>query len=253
MLLELRDGHVALYFKNGKILGYSTPRQIKYENRFDFSVTKEYITGNVNSLENNKIQYGLISGLGFVRVSTFSGYEGIESVDDIFHDLGNTHGLIIDVRHNGGGSTNNAIYIVAKCVQEPLETPGWVEKGIRFSGPTLQPDFENNYSNHIVVLVNGKSFSSTEHFALWMKHIGHVTIIGDTTGGGAGNPILFSLPSGNKIRVSSRFFYRYDGQPIEWNGIVPDILVEQTESDLLLGEDKQLEYAIEYLEKKTGQ
>lgn len=252
MLLELKDGHVALYLKNGKALDYSTPRQLKDEKSYNFLVTKEYIISDINFEANNIFLYGFISDLGYLRVSSFSGFDGIKSIDVVLHDLGNPKGLIIDVRHNGGGNANNALNIVAKCIQEPLETPGWIEKGEYYQGPIIQPDLKNNYLNQIVVLVNGKSFSSTEHFAMWMQQIEHVTIIGDTTGGGAGNPNLFYLPSGNKIRVSTRYFYKYDGEPIEWNGIVPDILVEQKEADLLIGKDKQLEYAIEYLKKKTG-
>ena len=42
-------------------------------------------------------------------------------------------------------------------------------------------------------------------------------------------------------------FGRYDGLPWEWLGIPPDIRVEQTETDILAGRDKQLEYAIEML------
>jgi len=247
MLLELKDGHVALTLKNGRIYDYSTPRQIKDRNCFDFSITKEFLTGNLTSLENDRIQYGLIENLGYVRISTFSDNGWIESMDDVFHEFRNTQGLIIDVRHNVGGHTGNAGYIVAKCIQTALPTPGWVEKGEYYEGITIYPDFRDNYSNPIVVLVDGISFSSAEHFALWMQHIEHITLIGDTTGGGSGNPLSFTLPSGNEIRVSTRCFYRYDGQPIEWNGIIPDTVIEQTEADILNGEDKQIEYAIEYL------
>ncbi len=75
----------------------------------------------------------------------------------------------------------------------------------------------------------------------------NVAIIGDTTGGGAGNPKYYELPSGIKIRVSTTNYLKYDGTPIEWNGIVPDILVTQIKDDLQSKSDKQLEYAIEFL------
>jgi len=40
---------------------------------------------------------------------------------------------------------------------------------------------------------------------------------------------------------------RYDGEPIEWNGVLPDIRVPQSKEDIDQGRDKQLEYAIELL------
>ncbi|PIQ33689.1 MAG: hypothetical protein COW63_04990 [Bacteroidetes bacterium CG18_big_fil_WC_8_21_14_2_50_41_14] len=249
MLLELKDGHVGIYLTNGTVWGYRTPRQIKDENSFDFSVTEKYLTEAIHSLENGKLQYGFISKIGYIRISTFSGYGGLADMDVIFHELRNTSGLIIDVRHNGGGNSENAGFVVSRCIQEPMPTPGWTEKGLFKTGPTLQPNLTDNYSNSIVVLVNGKSFSTTEHFTMWMQQTEKGTIVGDTTGGGSGNPMMFLLPSGNQIRVSTRFFYRYDGEPIECNGIVPDIVVGQNASDIQAGTDKQMEAALEFLQK----
>jgi hypothetical protein len=247
MLLELKDGHVALILKNGKYFGYRTPHQVKDENSFDFSVTHSYITGKLYSLEDDRIRYGLIGDLGYLRVSTLSQGDWIESIDQAFDMLNNTQGLIFDIRHNSGGSTAVGSDITARFINEPLPTPGFDEKGIFHPGGNVQPDPLYNYTNPVVLLVNGIVFSSAEHLAMWMQHIDHVTLVGDTTGGGSGNPVSFILPSGNVVKVSTRYMYRYDGEPIEWNGIVPDIIVTQTESDLLNGEDKQLEYAIEYL------
>lgn len=80
-----------------------------------------------------------------------------------------------------------------------------------------------------------------------MQQIDNCTIIGDTTGGGSGNPKYYNLPSGIMIRVSTTNYLNYDDKPIEWNGIVPDILIPQTEEDIIKNTDKQIEYAIEYL------
>jgi C-terminal processing protease CtpA/Prc len=82
-----------------------------------------------------------------------------------------------------------------------------------------------------------------------MKHIPTVTAVGDTTAGASGAPQLYALPSGREIRISTKNIPRYDGLPIEWNGIIPDIRVAQTEEDLKQGRDKQLEYAINFLQQ----
>ena len=247
MLIELRDGHVALMLKSGKYFGYRTPRQVKDERSFDFSVTQTYITGDYNSIADDRIQYGSINDIGYIRISTLMQGDWIESIDDALGTLGGTKAIIIDIRHNGGGSTNTGVYIVSKFIQEPLPAPGFDEKGVFHPGGSIQPRQANNYANPAVLLVNGIVLSAAEHLAMWMQHINHVTLIGDTTGGASGNPLAFSLPSGNEVRMSTRYMYRYDGEPIEWNGIVPDIIVTQSESDILKGEDLQLEYAIDFL------
>lgn len=79
MLLELKDGHVALVLKNNKYFVYRTPRQVKDEKSFDFSVTHSYITGNYNSIEDERIQYGLIGNIGYIWVSTLVAGDWIES------------------------------------------------------------------------------------------------------------------------------------------------------------------------------
>ncbi|MGD2034251.1 MAG: S41 family peptidase [Bacteroidales bacterium] len=248
MLLELRDGHVATILKNGQYLPvYRTPRQIKDQNSFDVAVTETYLTTELYSIEDGRIQYGLIGNLGYLRVSTLINGDWISGIKDVFDWLNDTEGLILDVRHNCGGSTSVAQQIVEKCIQNPLVTPGWTEKDIFHNGPVIEPDLNTNYTNPIVILANGNVFSSGEHLVMWMQHIDHVTFIGDTTAGASGNPLNFTLPSGNEIKVSTRCFYRYDGTPIEWNGIVPDHLVQQTETDIQDGRDRQLEYSIEYL------
>jgi C-terminal processing protease CtpA/Prc len=79
--------------------------------------------------------------------------------------------------------------------------------------------------------------------------------VGDTTGGGGGagsnhsttTVSDFILPSGKMVSTPTGYFERYDGQPIEWLGVLPDIRVAQTAEDIRQGRDKQLEYAIEFL------
>jgi carboxyl-terminal processing protease len=98
-----------------------------------------------------------------------------------------------------------------------------------------------------VLLIDGGCFSACEDFAEMMKHVPSVTAIGDTTSGASGAPQAFALPSGRQINVSTKDIRRYDGLPIEWNGVPPDILVRQTAEDVNMGRDKQLEYAIDFL------
>jgi C-terminal processing protease CtpA/Prc len=97
------------------------------------------------------------------------------------------------------------------------------------------------------VLINGVSFSCADIFPEEMRHLAHATLIGDTTGGGGGAQQYYSLPSGTRMRLSTKGFRKYDLSEIEWNGIVPDYTVVQTTDDIKHGRDKQLEFAADYL------
>jgi C-terminal processing protease CtpA/Prc len=65
-----------------------------------------------------------------------------------------------------------------------------------------------------------------------------VTLVGDTTTGDACNAIAenilgdYSLPGGRHLHIGTTYGCRYDGLPIDWNGIPPEIRVVQTEADL---------------------
>ena len=101
-----------------------------------------------------------------------------------------------------------------------------------------------------MVLINGSTFSAGEFTTEILKQLPQVTTVGDTTGGGSvggGDESLYYLPSGKSIEIGFIDIRRYDGLPWEWLGIAPDIRVEQTETDILAGRDKQLDYAIEML------
>lgn len=53
------------------------------------------------------------------------------------------------------------------------------------------------------------------------------------------------LPNGKFINIDTTYALRYDEEPIEVNGVQPDILVKQSTNDIEKGQDKQLEYAIQ--------
>ena len=112
-----------------------------------------------------------------------------------------------------------------------------------------EPEEPWQYTKPTALLINGKSFSSAEGMANLCKKIGHITLIGDTTGGGGGVPDeIFELPGGLTFRVPTRYGLRWDGEQVEWNGIPPDIRVPQTKEDIGDGHDKQLEAAMTFLE-----
>jgi C-terminal processing protease CtpA/Prc len=116
--------------------------------------------------------------------------------------------------------------------------------------PPFQPAGPFQYTNPVVVLINGSTFSAGEFTTEILKQLPHVTAVGDTTGGGSvggGDASLYFLPSGKSIEIGFIDIRRYDGLPWEWLGVPPDIRVVQTEADILAGRDKQLEYAIDML------
>ena len=250
MLCELKDAHVGIKFKNGDYWGYSTPRQIKDQNAFDLSITESYLDDNLAWLSENIISHATISDtIEYLYIQSFQGWNSslVAALTDtlgIYKDFSDH--LIIDIRHNGGGNSLYGDKIISHLISDSLKAPDRYYKNEFYEGPYIFSE-PPQFSKEVVLLINGKCLSATEHFALRFQQIENSTIIGDTTAGGSGNAKYYLLPSGNKIRVSTTNYLRYDGTPIEWNGIVPDILVPQSEEDLKSNIDKQLEYALSFL------
>lgn len=245
MLAELKDGHVNLRTESGQeVRPYTPPRTERDRSTFDPLLVRKYFSGPLKLAGGDRMEYGILpSGIGYVRITTFTNGSWIYDFDNVLASLRDTKALIIDVRDNGGGSTTVSDVVVSRFLSSPLPYYTVYRENTLQQIPPLQPRGAFAYSQQVVVLINGVSFSTTECFAEMMKQIPTVTVVGDTTGGGGGAPQYYPLPSGREIRVSTKNICRYDGQPIEWNGVPPDIVLLQTRDDVKHGHDLQLERA----------
>jgi C-terminal processing protease CtpA/Prc len=80
-----------------------------------------------------------------------------------------------------------------------------------------------------------------------MQSMPHVTIVGDTTGGGVGSPIFRELPNGWTYRLSTMIEADAQGRIIEGSGIIPDVPLRTSVTDSTNGIDRILEKGIEII------
>ena len=244
----LQDGHTDVFELN----------RISYDDWFSLYPQNElpdistYFSNY--SRVNSVLEWGEIQdeNIGYIRIKSFSGFQSeFGNIDDILADIGNSEAIIIDVRSNDGGNTENADLIISRFndasrIQHRARrrTAGitdfspWVEvRTETFSGPP--------FTAPVFVLTNRRCFSSTEWFVAGMGTIPHVTIVGDTTGGGSGNPLKKELPNGWFLRTSNtQKELAATGEDYQFIGISPDIAVWISEQDSLAGKDTILEEAI---------
>ena len=100
------------------------------------------------------------------------------------------------------------------------------------------------WQRKVVVLTNRRTYSAANSFVMFLKGLENVTIVGDTTGGGAGMPFSSELPNGWGVRFSACPMYDRYMQMTEM-GISPDVKVDITTEDYQRGVDTILETAIE--------
>ncbi len=252
LLAELKDGHVSYRTEGGgDVYPYYPPRQRKDRHAYSPFVVRKYFDKSLRLTKSNKIEYEILpNNIGYAFISDFHKNYLINEFPGVLEYLKNTKGLILDIRQKVGGDYQNVEAVVTRFLSEPLVRNDAYTYGEKWVLPPFKPLEPFIYTNSVVVLINGSTFSAGELTTEILKQLPQVTVVGDTTGGGSlggGDESIYYLPSGKSVRIGFIDQRRYDGLPWEWLGVAPDIRVEQTEVDIIAGRDKQLEYAIELL------
>ncbi|MFC2083692.1 S41 family peptidase [Bacteroidota bacterium] len=257
MLYELKDGHVYYHTDGGgEVYPYYPQRHFKDRHAYSPFVVRKYFDKELQLSKSGSIEYEILpDNIGYIFLSDFHENYLIDEFPGVLEYLKNTKGLIIDIRQKRGGSYANVEAVVTRFITSPLERPGFYVLGEKWDLTPFQPLGPFTYTNPVVVLINGSTFSAGELCTEIMKQLSNVTAVGDTTGGGSAGGVSdppnarteFYLPSGKMIDIGTADNRRYDGLPWEWLGVPPDIRVVQTETDIKQGIDKQFEYAIDML------
>lgn len=257
LLAELKDGHVYYHTDGGgEVYPYYPPRHFRDRHAYSPFVVRKYFKSKLIVTESESAEYGILpDNIGYVFLSDFHENYLINEFPVIIEYLKKTKGLIIDIRQKRGGTPQNVEAIVTLFMTSSLEWPRLYFLGESVDWPQIQPHGSFTYTQPVVVIINGSTFSAGEMCTEILKQLPTVTAIGDTTGGGGGagsghsveTRSDYKLPSGRLISTPTGYFERYDGQIIEWNGVVPDIRVVQTAEDIKQGRDRQLEFAIKLL------
>jgi len=257
MLAELKDVHVYHQKVQGpQKYAYESPRQIRDKHAISRAIIRKYFDTELTGTKSKSAMYGITAdNTGYIYFYDLMDNGLEEEFPDIVKYLRNTKGLILDFRTRQGG-TYQVVQSLALCfLTAPLEKPKlYILEDIE--QPPFQPPTDTFiYTKPIVVLINGMTISAGELISEVLKQLPNVTVVGDTTAGGGGcasghTPQAegpYRLPCNRIIFIPTGYFLRYDGSHIEWNGVSPDIRVEQTETDIKSGKDRQLEYALNML------
>lgn len=223
----------------------------------------------------------LDSEIAVINFNSFYPAEAaIKEFDKVARELDKAKGIIIDLRKNGGGSTEVAWHL------QGYLTPGkdflnfawetrvndgvgkangnWQEenknyflnKAYRFEKPEKVnvPDSIKRIKCPVEILIGPYTFSAAEDFLVNIYEVpGRPKLIGEETAGSTGSPLFVSgLPEGGSMRICTRrVCYPISEKRFVNNGVKPDIEVKQTIDDYLTGKDAVLERAIHELKKTT--
>ncbi|MGB3292179.1 MAG: S41 family peptidase [Phormidesmis sp.] len=220
------DPHLKVYFSPA-VLPHLTPqaelppaelaqqRQLSELRNFDFNRV-ERLRGNIGYLE-----------LFSFEPPEFAG----DVVAAAMQFLAHSSALIIDLRHNRGGSASMVAlltsYLLPAYPAVHLTDLYWPKANRTQQSWTLPYVSGSRYLDQpVYVLISAETFSAAEEFAYNLKHLQRAVIVGETTAGGANPGSGFRLhdhfwmfiPTGQAISQAT-------GENWEGCGVLPDFKI----------------------------
>jgi tricorn protease len=189
-----------------------------------------------------KVEADSQSQIGYVHLRAM-GSADIEQWAREFYPVYDRQGLIIDVRHNGGGNIDS--WVLGKLLRK-----AWFYWQPRVGNPTSNMQYA--FRGHIVVLCDRLTASDGEAFTEGIRRLGLGKIIGVRTWGGE-----IWLSASNRLAdkgiatAAETGVYGPEGKwLIEGHGVDPDIEVDNLPHVTFAGSDAQLDAAIQYLREE---
>jgi tricorn protease len=189
-----------------------------------------------------KVDTDSASQIGYVHLRAMGGAD-IDQWAREFYPIFNRAGLLIDVRHNGGGSIDS--WLLGKLIRQ-----AWFYWQPRVGEPEWNMQYA--FRGHMVVLCDAGTASDGEAFSEGFRrfHLGQV--IGTRTWGGEIWLSFDNFESDGGIASAAELgVYGPEGKwLIEGHGVDPDIVVDDLPHATFLGEDAQLKAAVNLLKEE---
>ena len=146
-----------------------------------------------------------------------------------------TYALIIDLRHNGGGSPEGVVFWCSYLFDEQ---PTHFNDIFRADTGETKQFWALSYEpgtryvdRPVYVLTSSRTFSGGEDFCYTLQALGRAQVIGETTGGGAHPTRPFPISAAVHIAIPfARSVNPVTGTNWQGTGVVPDIAVPQAEA-----------------------
>jgi C-terminal processing protease CtpA/Prc len=276
MLAPLHDGHVELIVKasgDRKERYFNPEKKPRFWQEFTGREIKQLFKTTEKTLVANRfgrptetqawmLHYARSPAFGYIRILELEGIKKrslIAALDKIAGGFKNLHGVIIDIRNNPGGDDSTAITIIDRFFDR---------KRVAFHRKTKIGPGEDDYSNlktwhiapqgdaqftgPIVLLTCDSVFSGGEAFALAIRQLPHVTIIGDHTNGIFSYQLERKLPNGWRYCLSYQKYFSADMVCYEGKGVPVDIKLLNKKTDIANGIDPLIIRALKVLKSNNA-
>ncbi|MFY7829182.1 MAG: S41 family peptidase [Flectobacillus sp.] len=201
----------------------------------------------------------LKDSIAYISINSFISSKTPEQFDSLFNVIAVSRGLIIDVRNNRGGNSNNGYEILGRLTDTAFATNqsifhkynpaqrswGNPANEIEKNQFWWKPYKKDTYKKPVVLLTGALTYSAAEDFTAAFKCMKRGLVIGEKTGGSTGNPMAFALPGGGIGFVCSKRDLMPDGTEFVGKGISPNIEIAEKIEEIKGGKDVVLARAIQ--------
>ena len=162
--------------------------------------------------------------IGYIRVPDFDGDSAFAILESInaMEEEQPLDGLIVDVRHNPGGNSDESVAVFTEGI---VGTVGKLREGEQRNIFRIRGPVEWNETTPVVVLTDGSSHSAADYFPAAMKELERATIVGMNSAGNTEGITGWSLADGTLIRLAVMTMALNDGTVLEGIGVTPDVIV----------------------------
>ncbi|WP_405167336.1 S41 family peptidase [Nocardia sp. NBC_01499] len=261
MVAPLNDAHVVVSAGDSGFFGAGRPGTVVPGPQLDQQV-KEFVQRRdlqqhpLTEFANGRIGYADLPGqdYGYLRLSSFSGYtaertfaadsaELDRALDAIFtaDRLTRLHGLILDLRVNGGGSDSLGLQLAARLTDRPYFAYAKKTRSTEPQPQRVEPT-RAGFTGPIAILTGGSTVSAGETFTQAMlERPSRTTRIGQPTQGVFSDVMERKLPGDRHadwwFGVPNELFLTSDGRTFDGAGIPPE-LTEPVFTDDEFGQDR---------------
>jgi len=273
MLDPLDDGHVELTAKaigesNRRKWYFSPEPMTRFRKEFSGRQVKQLFKTTAKTLAANgfgrpeetrawMLHYCRSKAFGYLRILELEDVKKRKltaALDGIGRDFDELQGFIIDIRDLPGGEDSIAIAIINRfCDRKRVAFHRKTKNGPgdddykKLRTWHLEPEGEGQFTGPIALLTNDSVFSGGEAFALAIRELPHVTIIGDRTNGIFSYTLDKKLPNGWRYCLSYQKYFSADMICYEGEGVPVDIELLNKRADIENGSDPLITRALDVL------
>jgi tricorn protease len=195
-------------------------------------------------VKNNADRVAKLSGgrLGYIHILSMDEAGLDRFVQSLYSDNYEKDALVLDVRYNGGGYTHDQLLAYLGGRNHTFFRHRDGGQGM------VMGSFDRKWTKPLVLLINNRSYSDAEIFPSAFRTLGLGKLVGQPTGGNVIGTQNVQLIDGSLFRIPRIGVYTVAGANMEKEGVKPDVPVEVEPDQYALGEDPQLDKAVEVLQ-----